>query len=111
MPPCGLGTTSPGGLFHISTPPDSVGLVLDNGVLIRQKSAAGVPQNLLTHYTDDNVCFDNRTGSISIRTGSQASTMWLGENGNVGVGTTAPAACFIFSRRWTRSGCCWTMGC
>jgi len=80
------------GLLHLSASVDTVGLLLDNGVLIRQKSAAGVPQNLLTHYSDDNVYLDNRTGAVSIRTGSLASTMWLGANGNVGVGTASPGS-------------------
>jgi hypothetical protein len=87
----GIGTTSPGGLLHIAGSVGTNGLVLDNGVQIRQKNASGTITNVLTRWSDNVIYLDNPDGAINIRPGpSGASSVFLTATGNVGIGTTNP---------------------
>jgi hypothetical protein len=97
----GVGTAAPAALFHLSGS-SATKLLLDNGVILSQKNAAGAIHNLLTHYTDDNVYLDNLDGHIVFRASNAAGNlvfqtsasekMRIDTVGNVGVGTASPGA-------------------
>jgi hypothetical protein len=73
----------------INNPTFTGSVVLGSGAQIRQVDASGNIQNLLTHFSDNNVYLDNNVGNILLRTGSSYGTAaFFGSNGNVGIGTS-----------------------
>jgi hypothetical protein len=83
----GIGTTSPQSKLHLSGGVNDR-LLLDNGIILSQKNAAGGIVNLLTHYSNDYVYLDNPNGGIDIRT--TEDDLDIKPGGNVGIGTTTP---------------------
>lgn len=88
----GIGTTNPSGLLHLAGTSGTTGLVLDNGVQIRQKNASGTVTNLLTRWANNMVYLDNFDGAINIRTGPCCYPVeFIADTGNVGIGTDHPS--------------------
>jgi hypothetical protein len=73
---------------------DSGGSIyMDNSALIWAKNASGVYENCFYPRWNDNVTYLNYgSAGFNIRNDNSVTTMWMGNNGYVGVGTTAPSA-------------------
>lgn len=64
----GFGTITPEARYHFAGNYQNA-ILLDNGVVIRQKNTGGVAGNLLTRYFDNNVYLDSPDGPINFRVG------------------------------------------
>lgn len=68
-------------------------LYLDNSQYLYAKNATGTYESFLMPRYSDNVTYLNfGTGGFNLRNNASASRMFLTDGGNVGIGTTAPAA-------------------
>ncbi len=88
----GIGTTSPGQKLHVS----GGHILLDNNTEIRQKDSGGSERTIIELDSSNDL---NIGGSYAgalkfIGGGSYAEVMRIHDDGNVGIGTTSPAAVF-----------------
>lgn len=67
------------------------GLRFDNSQLLQAKNSAGTYENFLWPRWSDNVTYMNYgSGGFNIRNNTSTETMFMKDNGNVGLGTTDP---------------------
>ncbi|HZP59195.1 MAG TPA: hypothetical protein VFB27_02645 [Opitutaceae bacterium] len=83
----GIGTANPQGKLHVSGAVNDK-VVLDNGMILSQKNAAGNIVSLLSHYSNDTVYLQNPNGPIDLFT--TEDDLYIKQGGNVGIGTTGP---------------------
>ncbi len=67
-------------------------IYMDNAFGIFGKNTTGTYEQCLWPRFSDNLTYLNYgSGGFSIRNNSSVSTMWMGNNGNVGIGNTSPS--------------------
>jgi len=90
----GIGTAIPSQELEVNGNEQLDGnLYLNNAQTIYAKNTAGTPETFLTpRYVDNATYLNYGTGGFYLRNDIGTNVMWLGNNGYVGVGTTAPAA-------------------
>lgn len=71
------------------------GIYMDNGQEMYAKNSAGVYEPFLWPRWTDNVMYLNfGSGGLNLRNDSSTSVLWIGNNGYLGIGTTAPQRLF-----------------
>jgi hypothetical protein len=67
-------------------------IYMDNAQSLFGKNTGGAYELCLSPRWSDNVTYLNYgSGGFNIRNDSSNSTMWMGNNGNIGIGTTSPS--------------------
>ncbi len=85
----GIGTTTPGYKLTIAGGTDGIGL--DNTTSMYARNASGTYEVFCHPRWSDNVMYMNYgAGGFNIRNNAGASTMFMTDGGNVGIGTTSP---------------------
>ncbi len=76
-------------------------IYMDNGTQIFAKNTSGVyEQCFYPRWTDNVTYLDYGTGGFNIRNDTFASTMWMGNNGLVGIGTVSPISSLGYPGGW-----------
>jgi hypothetical protein len=88
----GIGTANPAATLDVNG-----NIALGNSQLLQARNNANVLENVFWPRWSDNVTYLNYgTGGFNIRNNASLTTMFMLNNGNVGIGTTAPAAPLSF---------------
>jgi len=83
----GIGTTNPAAKLDVNG-----SIALTNQATIQARNNGGVLENVFWPRWSDNVTYLNYgAAGFNIRNNSSASTMFVQDNGNVGIGTTTPS--------------------